>query len=360
MAANVLVVDDEAPIRELFGYWLEGAGYKCHSASSAQEALVIARSETIDVALLDLRMPGESGIWLARRLRDRCQDLALVMVTGAQSFDAAVEGMRLGILDYLLKPFGRDDLLRAVERAVEWCESSRRERSERARLEAEIQRRSSELSTVFSDLRVTSIGALESLLVTLNTRHPDAFAHARRVARMTGALAQSIGISEAPLADVNRGALLHDIGKIAMPDALLHKPGPLSQEEIAIIRTHPQIGHDIVAVVPFLQPAADVILTSHEWFDGTGYPRGLSGEQIPIGARIVMIADTFDALTQSRVYRDPVSSERAAAELVRKAGSQFDPALVHAWLRLAEHPDPAWTEDTSMDAQDYLALRSAS
>jgi response regulator RpfG family c-di-GMP phosphodiesterase len=360
MSANVLIVDDEAPIRELFGFWLEGAGYRCHSAASAQEALAVASSDTLDVALLDLRMPGESGIWLAKQLRDRCQDMALVMVTGAQSFDAAVEGMRLGILDYLLKPFGRDELLRAVERAVEWAEAARRERGERARLEAEIQRRSCELSSVFADLRVTSIGALEALLVTLNTRHPDAFAHARRVARMAVALSQRLGIADAALSDVNRGALLHDIGKIAMPDALLHKPGPLTQDEIAIIRTHPQIGHDIVAVVPFLQPAADIIFASHEWFDGSGYPRGLASDQIPLGARIVSIADTFDALTQSRVYRDGVSGERAAAELVRKAGIQFDPALVHLWLRLAEHPDPAWTEDTSMDASDYLALRSAS
>jgi putative two-component system response regulator len=360
MSANVLIVDDETPIRELFGLWLAGEGYLCHGAATAQEALAVAVSETIDVALLDLKMPGESGIWLAQRLRERREEMALIMVTGTQSFDAAVEGMRIGVLDYLLKPFGRDDLLRVVGKAVEWAETMRRERVERARLQDEIQRRSADLSSAFSDLRLASIASLEALLVTLNTRHPDAFAHARRVARMATALAARVGLSDSARADLNRAALLHDIGKIAMPDALLYKPGPLSPEQLAIIKTHPTIGHDIVAVVPFLVPAAEIILTSHEWYDGTGYPNGLAGEQIPLGGRIVMIADTFDAMTQSRAYRGPQSLERVSAELVRKSGLQFDPLLVHQWLRLAEKPDPAWTEDTSMGASDYLALKAAS
>ena len=339
-ACTVLVVDDEQVVRELFSEWLAQQGYRCVRASCASQAVEVAAAERPGVALLDLRMPGESGVWLARQLREHNPDIALIMVTGAQSFDAAVEGMRLGVLDYPLKPFSRRDLLSAVERAVQWRESTLRARAERRHLEAEIELRSVQLSDAFTELHVTSSGALESLLVALNTRNPEALAHARRVARMASALAVASGVRPPQLTDVERGALLHDIGKLAMPDSLMHKPGPLTEDEVAIIRTHPEIGHDILATVPFLRPAAEIVLASHEWFDGSGYPRRLAGGQIPLGARITTIADAFDALTRSRVYRDPVSAEQAAAELARSSGSQFDPDLVYIWLRLADGLGP--------------------
>jgi response regulator RpfG family c-di-GMP phosphodiesterase len=333
---TVLVVDDEEVIRDLFSEWLSQEGYRCVRAACATQAVAAAVEERPGVALLDLRMPGESGVWLARRLREQNPDIALIMVTGAQSFDAAVEGMRLGVLDYLLKPFSRRDLVTAVERAAMWREAALNARAERRHFEAEIELRSVQLSDAFNEIHVTSAGALESLLVALNTRNPEALAHARRVGRMASALAIALGLKAPQLTDVERGALLHDIGKLAMPDSLMHKPGPLTEDEITIIRTHPQIGHDILATVPFLRPAAEIVLASHEWFDGSGYPRRLVGEQIPVGARITTIADAFDALTRSRVYRDPVSAEQAGAELARSAGTQFDPDLVYHWLRLAD------------------------
>jgi response regulator RpfG family c-di-GMP phosphodiesterase len=152
---------------------------------------------------------------------------------------------------------------------------------------------------------------------------------------MAVTVAHELHIEGPELTHIERGALLHDLGKVAMPDALIHKPGPLTEEEIAIIRTHAQIGHDIVAVVPSLQEAARIVLHSHEAWDGSGYPVGLAGEDIPMGSRITAVVDTFDALTWGRVYRDAVSYARAAAELVRCAGTQFDPVVVHAWLRVA-------------------------
>ena len=338
MGANILVVDDEASIRDLFSEWLRVAGHTCVSAASATEALSVAERMPTDVALLDLRMPGESGVWLARRLRELRADLAIIMATGAQSFDAAVEGMRLGVLDYLLKPFSRQELVDAVDRAVKWREDSARERAERQRLEHEIEQRSAALSDAFVRVQEATAGALEALLVTLNTRNPDAFEHTRRVAEMAVTLSHAMGLGEPLASDVERAALLHDIGKVAMPDSLIHKPGPLSEEEVAIIRTHPQIGHDILTAVPFLRPAAQIVMASHEWFNGRGYPMGLKGEEIPLGARIVAVADAFDAITRSRVYRDPVSAAEASAELVRCAGRQFDPEVVQAWLRLADYP----------------------
>ncbi len=337
MSANILVVDDEAAVRDMMSQWLTTAGYQCASASAAVEALdVVDRQPSIDVALLDLAMPGEDGVWLARRLRERQNDLALIMCTGWQSFDAAVEGMRIGILDYLLKPFTRTELMEAVQRGLKWRQEAQQAREERQRLESEIEQRSLALADAFRALEAASSSALEALLVTFNNRDPDAFEHAKRVARMSTALGAAIGLKDTVLTQVEHGALLHDIGKIAMPDSLMRKPGPLSEEEIGIIRTHPKIGYDIVRVLPRLRPAAEIILTSHEAWDGSGYPKGLRGDDIPVGSRIVAVTDTFDALTWSRVYREPVSAASAAAELVRCAGSQFDPDIVRVWLRIVE------------------------
>jgi response regulator RpfG family c-di-GMP phosphodiesterase len=255
------------------------------------------------------------------------------MATGAQSFDAAREGMRLGVMDYLLKPFSRQELVDAVDRAVKWCEATARDRAERVRLEAEIEQRSSELSSAFAEVQVTASGALEALLVAFNSRNPEACAHAKRVAGSAVILAQTMGVSRSALVTIERGALLHDIGKVAMPDSLIHKAGRLSEEELAVIRTHPQVGHDILMAVPCLREAAAIVLASHEWVNGTGYPLGLTGDEIPIGARITAVADAFDALTMSRIYREPVSAERANAELLRYSGRQFDPDVVRAWFR---------------------------
>jgi response regulator RpfG family c-di-GMP phosphodiesterase len=336
MPAHILVVDDEPGIREMLTTWLDSAGFESSSAADAVEALAVIERRPADVALLDLALPGKDGVWLARQLRAAQRDTALIMVTGLQRFDAAVEGMRLGVMDYLLKPFSRRQLLESVSRAVEWRESTLRQRAELDALRREIKSNSQALAEAFQELKSASAGALESLVVTLDTRNPDASAHAKRVAEMAVKLGQALGVSGQALVDVEHGALLHDIGKVAMPDALIHKPGPLTEEEITIIRTHAQIGHDIIAVVPSLREAARIVLYSHEAWDGTGYPFGLSGDEIPIGSRITAVVDTFDALTWGRVYRDAVSYARAAAELVRCSGSQFDPDVVHAWLRLVD------------------------
>jgi putative nucleotidyltransferase with HDIG domain len=340
MGAKILVVDDEQPIRELFSEWLSLAGHTCVGAASAEEALSVSAGDPADVALLDLRMPGEDGVWLARRLRERQDDLAIIMATGSQSFDAAVEGMRLKVFDYLLKPFSRQALVETVARAVTVREQTQRQREEREQLEKEIDKRSAALSDAFVKIREASAGVLEALLVTLHMRNPDAFEHTKRVADMAVMLATAMGLQDPLLANVERAALLHDIGKVAMPDSLIHKPAALTDEEIAVIRTHPEVGHNILLAVPTLRSTADIVMASHEWYDGSGYPRGLRGDQIPLGARIVAVADAFDAITQTRVYREPVSVEAATSELQRCAGRQFDPAVVQAWLDLVGTPAP--------------------
>jgi response regulator RpfG family c-di-GMP phosphodiesterase len=344
---NILVVDDEPSVREYICECLaRRSSYRCTGVGDAQTAMAMARESPIDVALLDLSMPHEDGVSLARRLRREVRDLAVVLVTGTQSFDAAVEAMRIGVLDYLLKPFAMPELLDAVDRAVAWRHAALSARHEREDLERQIGERAKRLRQVFSDLEVASSAALEALLVTLNQRNPATLDHARRVAGFSVVVATALGLEEPMLGAVERGALLHDLGKIAIPDAVIHKPGPLTADEFAVMRSHVQIGHDIAATVPFLRSAAEIVLATHERYDGTGYPKGLEGDAIPLGARIIAVVDVFDALTSARVYRDPICVASANAELVRGAGSQFDPEVVAAWLRCVDHctnvPASSW------------------
>ena len=343
---RILVVDDEPEIRALICDSItERSPYRCVGAASASEAVEAARAHEVDVALLDLSMPEEDGISLARRLRGCVRDLPVVLITGTQSFDAAVEAMRIGILDYLLKPFKMTELLDALERAVEWRRAALRATAQKAELRQLVARRAERLRTTLNDHALASSAALDALLETLNQRDPQALLHARRVARMAVAVAREIGLEGDPVAAIERAALLHDLGKIAIPDAVMYKPGPLTADELALMRSHARIGYEIAVTVPFLRSAAEIILATHEWFDGSGYPCGLRGAEIPIGARIIAVADVFDALTSPRVYRDPVCIAEANAEIVRGAGSHFDPEVVDAWLRAADRAvaelDPA-------------------
>lgn len=338
MNERILVVDDEPAVREVLVTWLEACGYRCAAAGDADAALDYVSAHAVDVALLDLALPGRDGLWLATRLRAQASDTALILVTGQQRFDAAVAGMRLGVLDYLVKPFSRDHLLQAVRRAAEWRASLRRDLEREAALQQEIAARQAAIADAFAALQQTTTGAIEALLETLHRRNPNEHAHAARVARMAVDLAAAMGVAPSEMADIERAALLHDIGKIALPDALMHGDGPLMDADVAMIRRHVELARDIVGRVRALAGVAAIVGASHEAFDGSGHPAGLSGDEVPLGARIISVVDTFDALTWRVDAADPVTFARAAAELVRCAGTRFDPRVVHAWLRTA---DPA-------------------
>ena len=222
---HILVVDDEPTIRNYICECLAlRSSYRCTGAGDARAALEVARRTPIDVALLDLSIPDEDGVSLARRLRHEVRDLAVVLITGTQSFDAAVEAMRIGVLDYLLKPFALPELLDAVDRAVAWRHSALRAHEEREELERQIGARAGRMRQVFADLEVASSAALDALLTTLSQRNPETLEHARRVARWSVAVARALGIEEPLLGDIQRGALLHALGQVAIPDAGIHQP----------------------------------------------------------------------------------------------------------------------------------------
>jgi response regulator RpfG family c-di-GMP phosphodiesterase len=331
---NILVVDDQPAIRAYLCERLtQHTPYRCTTTGDSREALELTHDNGVDVVVVALSVPEDAGMSLARQLRQEVPDLPVVLVTATRSFNAAVEAIRIGVFDCLLQPFEVSELIDAVDRAVEWRREAMHASDHPADLQQQVAERTSRLSETLSLHTVNSSEELQSLLEIVNQRRPETLAHARRVSQLSVAVAAALGVEESALGAIEQAALLHDLGKIAIPDAVIHKAGPLTAAEMALMRSHAQIGHDIAIAVPSLRAAAELILAANEWFDGTGYPRRLKGNAIPIGARVISAVDAFDALTSSRGSGDSVSVERANAELVRGAGSRFDPDVVAAWLQ---------------------------
>lgn len=332
---SLLIVDDEPAVRHLMRRWLESRGYAVIVASGADKALELLAATPTAVALCDLRMPGHDGLWLVDQLRRQHPDTAVIIATGLNDAGAAVESLRQGVSDYLTKPFERDRLLEAVSRGVEWHRSACDSRRWREQLEDEMHARRAHLEDVIASQFVDSDDDLDVLLATLMVRDPDAYAHAYRVAAMSASTGRALQLPDADLATLERAALLHDLGKLAMPEAVLRKPAPLTIEEQRLIRLHPRIGGELIAHVPYLALAAAVVRDAHERVDGLGYPQGSRGDDVCLAARVVAVADAYDTMTRARVFRDAMSPAAALAELERCRGTQFDPRVVDAFLGVA-------------------------
>ena len=335
---TVLVVDDDHGVRDLLCRWLDSGGYRVAPAGDAEQALDMMGAAPSAVALCDIRMPGRDGLWLADRIRHDHPDTAVIIATGVQDVGAAVESLRQGVVDYLTKPFGRERLREAVWRGMEWHRAARESRRWRETLEEELRARQARLSAAIAALRIDSDEALDAMLSMLTMSDRDAYAHAYRVAALSVSMARALGLGEGDVAIVERGAMLHDVGKLALPEALLRKPAPLTTEEQVLVRRHPALGSELIEHVPYLSAAADVVRDAHERMDGLGYPRGLRGDDVWIGARIVGVADAYDTMTRPRVFRDAITSIEAFLELDRCSDSQFDRRVVVALKRvLAVH-----------------------
>ena len=338
---RILIVDDDTTVREVITVLLREEGYACTSVSSAEAALDAAQGEEFPLVISDVRMPGHDGFWLLDRMKDSHPDTAIVMLTGFGDTEAAVECLRNGAADYLLKPPKTTELVRAIERALGRRRLELARGKYRRSLENRVRDKTAELSRALRELESTYSQTLWSLVAALDAREHETGDHSQRVVRYSLAVARKLGVPERDLPDLGRGALLHDIGKIGVPDAILLKPAALDEEEWRVMRRHPEIGHDILKSIGFLERSAALVLAHQERFDGRGYPRGLAGEDIPIAARIFAIADTFDAMTSHRPYRRALSAERAREEILRCAGTQFDRRCAEAFLSI---PQPVLAE----------------
>jgi putative nucleotidyltransferase with HDIG domain len=355
---KILVVDDEEPVRGIVATLLERGGYLPVTASGAKEAIeLLGQDPNYALVLSDIMMPGTDGLALLDRISTDHPDLPVIMFSAVRDIHVATNAFRRGAFDYLIKPFERRQLESVVARAAEHRRHLRQNIAYRQHLEEVISTRTSRLRAIMHDLERSydiTIGAMGD---ALDLRDQETEGHSKRVTAYTIELARHFGVGPEELRTIARGAFLHDIGKIATPDAILLKPGRLDEGEVAIMREHCQRGYEMLRKIPFLCDAAEIVYAHQERFDGSGYPRGLKGNQIPIGARIFAIADTLDAMTSDRPYRKGTSFETARAEIVRCSGAQFDPAIVNVYLQI---PDEHWmkmrerTEQPGFDALTTL------
>ena len=337
MTTRVLIVDDEESMRTLLRSWVEReGGSTVIEASTAEEGLEKALSDSPAVALCDIRLPGEDGLWLAAQIRIHQPQTAVVMTTGVLEFDAAVNSLHSGAVDYLVKPFTRERLSEALNRAF-YAYNSRQALDE---LQRELDQRRAQINEAQAELELNVGASLEAMLAILRARDPESYEHARRVARIAVNLGTALRISEPFLAEIERAALLHNLGRLALPDVLLSREkSTLSEEERVRLHAYPLHGQAMLKNVPFLAAANDIAVSAHERYDGSGFPRGLAGEKIPLGARVLAVADAYDELV-SGVGGPPVSVEQALEILSVQRIAEFDPVVIGALVLLQPQDNP--------------------
>jgi putative nucleotidyltransferase with HDIG domain len=333
---RILVVDDEAAVRTIVSTLLEHSGYQTATADGAEPALELLKGEGVyDLVIADIMMPHIDGLTLLDRISVDHPGTPVVMLTAVHDIHVTTNAFRRGAIDYLLKPFERSQLLAVVTRAVEHGHLRRQNSTYRQNLEEIVATRTGRLRATMQDLERSYDITLEAMGDALDLRDAETEGHSRRVTAYTIALARAMGLNPEELKVIARGAFLHDIGKIATPDAILLKPGRLDEREMAQMREHPERGYQIVRKIPFLREASEIVYAHQESYDGSGYPQGLAGDEIPLGARIFAIADTLDAITSDRPYRSGRSFAEARDEIARCSGCQFDPAIVNVFLEVS-------------------------
>jgi cyclic di-GMP phosphodiesterase len=317
MTGRVLCVDDDVQVRALIARVLTGAGHECVAAGSADEARVLLAQGSFAAVLCDINLPGASGLELLRELRTEHPDIAAVMVTGRDDPSVAEHALGLGAYGYLTKPFAPNELLIDLANALR-------------RREADVLRRHENESAV----REAHLDSLRRLSRAVEYHDGETGAHIERVGEHAVSIARALHLEEGPIELLRAAAPLHDIGKIGVPSALLTKRGPLTGAERTVIEKHTELGRELLAGSgnEVLEMAATIAWTHHERWDGSGYPRGLAGDDIPLVGRIVAVADVFDAITSDRPYRSAMGVGEAVALITGQAGTAFDPDVVDAFF----------------------------
>lgn len=338
---RVLVVDDEASVRDILCDALDAFDYDAISAENAVTAMKKLESEDVDLVLSDIEMPGENGMQLLSRIKKSRPTLDVVMVTGVVDAQVAVQAIRNGASDYVTKPFNLEEVQIVVDRVLEKRRLVKENEAYQEHLEELVALRTDEVKQLYATLEESYESTLQALVTALDFRDNETQGHSFRVVEYAVMVAERMGVHGDELTWIRRGSILHDVGKIGVPDAILRKPGKLDAEEWEVMKQHPELGHEMLRHIRFLAPALDIVRSHQERFDGTGYPDGLKGEAIPLGARIFAVVDTFDAMTSDRPYRKALSIKAAADEILRCAGKQFDPKVAEAFLSI---PAERWRE----------------
>lgn len=333
--AHLLIIDDEPEVRNVLQESLSES-YSCAAVGSAESALQLLATETFDLIISDIALDGMSGLEMIPFVLKRAPQIAIIMMSGAQTIESAIEALRAGAFDYITKPFDLRHVEVAVRRALEHHSLLQAKRLYESYLEELIEKRTTELHQTLNSLEDSYRTTLKALVAALDTRDTDTCGHSERVVSFSLRLGEELGLAREQMRSLEYGSLLHDIGKIGIPDAILRKPASLTTKEWETMREHPTLGQRILRGIKFLEGAARVVGQHHEKWDGSGYPLRLCGEEIDFNARIFAVADAFDAIISDRVYRAGKPYAVAAAELERCAGKHFDPQVIAAFQRVPE------------------------
>ncbi len=326
---RILIVDDEEAIRRIIARLLSREGYECFQAEDGEAAWKMLQQANYSLMVLDIMMPGATGMQLLERVKAGRPDLAVIMVTAVEDQATAMRALQLGAYGFVIKPFEANELVINVANALE----RRRLVMESRRHEQELERKVAERT---EEVRAAQAEVTQRLVLASEWRHDETGAHVRRIGIIAARIAYELGWRGRDLEDIRLAAPMHDIGKVGVPDALLRKPGKLTAEEFEIVKTHTLVGAEILAnaKAPLLRMARDIALCHQEKWDGTGYPRKLTGAAIPLSARIVAVADVYDAMTHERVYRPAIPEAQALAMMNSGIGRHFDPAVCEVFRRI--------------------------
>ena len=323
---GILIVDDEELVRKLLHQKLSGEGYQCQEASSAAQALDELKSNPVELVILDIKMPGKSGMELLPELRVRYPDTAVIMATAIADTGTAIRCMRGGAYDYITKPFNLDEVVLSAGRALEKRRLELENRDYQQHLEQRVEEQARKI-------RASFINAITALAYALEAKDIYTSGHSQRVTEISVAIARELGMPQDSIDKIRLAGLVHDIGKIGVRESVLNKPSRLTDEESEHIKSHCQAGEHILTPIVEDEEILKAVRHHHERYDGMGYPDGLRGEQIPLGARILAVADAFDAMTSERPYRPAMSDQAACAEIERCKGTQFAAEVADAFLR---------------------------
>ncbi len=326
---EILIVDDEETIRKLLQRTLSREGYQCQEAGGVNQALDKLLDNTIALVILDIKMPGKSGTELLPEIKLRYPDTVVIMATAVNDTETAIQCMKQGAYDYFTKPFSLDEVILSVDRALEKRRLELENRDYQQHLEEKVQAQARKIRTSF-------LSAVTSLAYALEAKDEYTSGHSQRVADGSVAIAKGLGLPPDTIERIRLAGLIHDIGKIGVRESVLNKPDRLTDEEFQHIKYHPAIGEHILTPIVDDEETLRMVRHHHERYDGKGYPDGLSGGQIPPGARILAVSDTYDAMTSERPYRAAMSAETACAEIQSCRGSQFDPGVAEAFLKTRE------------------------
>jgi response regulator RpfG family c-di-GMP phosphodiesterase len=339
--ARILVSDSEVLSREVVSRRLAGLGYECECCENGQSALDMLAGRSYDLFLTDIVMPLNGGVDFLQCVLEIHPDIAIILITSIVNIEVAVEALKHGAYDYITKPFSMEGVSISVSRALEKRRLLLENENYRRTLEAQVASRTNQLKEALGVLEQTYHSTLVALSKALDSRDADSDGHTLRITVYASRLARQLGVSEPDMRVIEQGVLLHDVGNIGIPDALLEKREALDDNERLLMRKHPEIGYGILSRIKFLKAPAELVLQHHERYDGQGYPQGLKGEQINLGARIFAVADAFEALTYSYPFHDVSDFEESCREIRNMSGAELDPMIVKRFLEI---PFDEWKE----------------